>query len=207
LLRGVRFEDVVIEEAIRLDFSQPAATLVESASGDSLYSLLERPEGNVLVLHVNLAKEKGDFTLRPDFARLIGNAIRWLGPRWNPYGMSATTGAAEAIPEADSPRRLTAPDGTQHTLSPQQTIVALDHVGLWSVSAGQGEVEGSAEYVMPANLVDRSESNLRIGNELSAGGIEVGTTSSWWPMWMLLVGVAFLLIVVEWCLYQRRVLV
>jgi hypothetical protein len=207
LLQGVRLEDVVVEGAIRLEFSQPAVSLAESVSGDPLYSLLDRPEGKVLVLHVQLATEKSDLTLRPDFPRLIGNAIRWLAPRRDLVGTSVTTGPGVQLPAADVPRQLTAPDDTRRTLSPEPSIVTLDRAGVWTVSAGQGEAGGAAEFVLPSNLVDRNESDLRIGGDVVSRGIEVAAASDQRPLWMLLVGTAVLLIVAEWCLYHCRVVV
>ena len=78
LLTDVRFEDIVVEEAVKLAFKQPAETLVTTASGDSLYSRLDRPAGQVLVLHVDLDREKSDLALRADFPRLVRQAIREL---------------------------------------------------------------------------------------------------------------------------------
>jgi hypothetical protein len=79
LLAGVRFEDVVVEQALKLQFKQPAQTLAAASSGDPLYSQVIRPGADpVLVLHADLRKEKSDWVLRRDFPRLIEQAVRWL---------------------------------------------------------------------------------------------------------------------------------
>jgi secreted protein with Ig-like and vWFA domain len=81
LLAGVRLEDVVVEQAVKLQFSQAATALAETGAGEPLYSLVERPAGPVLVLHIALEREQSDLVLRRDFPRVIEQAVRWLsGP-------------------------------------------------------------------------------------------------------------------------------
>ena len=69
LLAGVDFGNYVVEQAVRLKFKSATKTLATAASGDALYTALERTAGRVLVLHVNL--DKSDLPRRADFERLV----------------------------------------------------------------------------------------------------------------------------------------
>jgi len=160
LLAGVRLEDVVVEEAVKLRFKQAAVTLVEASSGDSLYSLVERPAGSVLVLHVDLRKEKSDLALRRDFPRLIERAIRGLN------------GAADAPTVA----------------------VASDELAALPENAA----------TLPISIVNRMESDIRAGMNVPRRNVESPAPVREQPLWMLLTGVAVVLLLTEWCLFHRK---
>ena len=165
LLAGVRFEDVVVEEAVKLQFKHPAQTLVAASSGDPLYSLVQRPAGPVLVLHVDLRKDKSDFALRSDFPRLIEQAVRWL------------TGTADSVTlAAGSDEPVTKP----------------------------GRDEPSPE---PVNIVNRVESDIRAGANVPSRDVLSPAPTREQPLWMLLAGLAVVLLLIEWCLFHRRVVV
>jgi len=80
LVDGVDFAGAVIEQAVRLEFAAelPRETIAESASGDPLYSVVHRPDGAIAVVHASLDPDHSDLLLRPDFARLVQNAVHWL---------------------------------------------------------------------------------------------------------------------------------
>jgi hypothetical protein len=165
LLAGVRFEDVVVEEAVKLQFKDPAQTLVAATSGDPLYSLVQRSAGPVLVLHVDLRKDKSDFALRSDFPRLIEQAVRWL------------TGTADSV-----------------TLA----------VGSDEPVTKPGRSEPSPE---PVNIVNRVESDIRAGAKVASRDVPSPAPTREQPLWMLLAGLAVVLLLSEWCLFHRRVVV
>jgi hypothetical protein len=165
LLAGIRFEDVVVEEAVKLQFKDPAQTLVAATSGDPLYSLVQRTAGPVLVLHVDLRKDKSDFALRSDFPRLIEQAVRWL------------TGTADSV-----------------TLA----------VGSDEPVTKPGRSEPSPE---PVNIVNRVESDIRAGAKVASRDVPSPAPTREQPLWMLLAGLAVVLLLSEWCLFHRRVVV
>ncbi len=161
LLAGVRFEDVVVEEAVKLQFKQPAETLVEASSGDPLCSLIQRPAGPVLVLHVDLRKDKSDLALRSDFPRLIEQAVRWL------------TGTADSI----------------------------------TLAAGSDEPVSTLGRDEPVNIVNQVESDIRAGADVASRDVPSPAPTREQPLWMLLAGLAVVLLFVEWCLFHRRLVV
>jgi len=205
LLSGVDFTGVVVEEAARLQFKAEAQTIVASASGDSLYSAIERPAGRVVVLHVKLAPENSDLTLRTDFPVLIANAVRWLTPAWESHRASATTDEVIALAESDSKQSLKSDDAEVEIVA-GQSIALLDRAGVWDLPK-QGENQGNGQSVLPSNLTNSSESDLRIREGAESDKLTPVEPINDGPLWMLLVGVAVVLLFVEWCLYHRKVIV
>jgi hypothetical protein len=63
LMSGVDLADVVFERASQLRFQLPARSLAVTASGDAVYSVLDRPEGSVLVFHASLRREHSDLVI------------------------------------------------------------------------------------------------------------------------------------------------
>ena len=216
LLAGVDFGNYVVEQAVRLKFKSATKTLVTAASGDALVTALERTEGRVLVLHVNL--DKSDLPRRADFERLLDNAIHWLSHSDVPEPASSTTDDVVGLLAADSPRHLIQPNPDYDvSLAAQQNFVVLDRVGVWQVvdQPLEGETTNSRgpELVLPSNLTNSRESDLRSApGSASAeenGALAFGPSGAVpaQPLWRLLVSVVIGVLVVEWCLFHRRVVV
>lgn len=217
LLTDVRFQDVVVEAAVKLAFKQPAETLVSAASGDPLYSRLDRSAGPVLVLHVDLDREKSDLALRADFARLVRQAVRVLTGTANGGGVAVRSDVLVSLQGTEN-AQLVSQDGRALDLpkSPQRrALFALDSVGVWPVEAvwplavrqRSDWPDGGAAPALPVNLVSRSESDLRAGADVPSRDVESPAPTRQRPLWMWLAGAAALLLSVEWCLFHRRVVV
>jgi hypothetical protein len=200
LLASVRFQDIVVERATRLIFKEPASVLAESSSGDALYSMIQRPTGRILVLHVNLEKNRSDLVMRPEFPILVDNALRWLCEE-NEQATFATT-VTQTIPvtASDAVRILATPEGLKSTLAPHQSFAALDRVGLWTGTGGAADLE------LPINLLNRGESDLRVGSEVPSSELKMAAEIRQ-PLWMLLVFIALIGLSLEWCLHHRRITV
>ncbi len=207
LLAGVDFAGAVVEKAVRLDFKadMPVETVVESASGDPLYSAIDRPEGRIAVLHVKLDTDASDLTRRPDFSTLVDNAVRWLNPAPKAYQASTTTDEVVALAPSESPRKLTTnEDGPGPEIAAGQSLTLLDHVGVWKDPGG---ASADSPHILACNLASASESDLRVREGAQSDVLETVEPTSDQPLWMLLIGIAILLISVEWCLFHRRVVV
>ena len=76
LMAHVRLDNVLLPEARRLTPQPGAHVLVASAAEDPLYFWIDRPQGDVLVLSVNL--DRGDLPLRTAFPILMTNALNWF---------------------------------------------------------------------------------------------------------------------------------
>ncbi len=75
LMAHVRLDNVLMPEARQLKITAPKfQALATSLTNDPLYASIDRPEGKVLVLTVNL--EKGDLPLQTAFPIMVANAPR-----------------------------------------------------------------------------------------------------------------------------------
>jgi len=210
LLTGVDFAGVVVKQAVRLDFKAdvPAQTLVESASGDPLYSAIDRPEGRIAVLHVHLDADNSDLALRPDFPMLIANAVRWLKPASETHQAAVTTDEVVPLASSDSPRRLTMKKGdSEREIAVGQTMTLFNRAGVWNDPTGQAGNSDNSPRVMACNVANSSEGDLRVRDDAQSDALVTVEPTSDQPLWVLLVGIAILLISVEWCLFHRRVVV
>jgi hypothetical protein len=218
LMAHVRLDNVLMPEARKLTVTvkepMKTNTLVASAGGEPLYLAIDRPEGKVLVLTVNL--DKGDLPLQTAFPIMVANALGWFSGNKGELREAVASGA---LTEFDLPGAgtydLHRPDGPTQPLPNQGTRVTLgplDHCGVWSVARRPGSGEGSArekagpkpDFEVACNLASRRESDLRPPKkwtpkaDLARGGFGGR------PIWYGLIIGAWALVSAEWFLYQRR---
>jgi hypothetical protein len=211
----VRLDNVLLPEARKLSFTAAAGkpkVLAGSITGDALFAQIERPGGNVVVLTVNL--DFGDLPFRTAFPILISNTLsEFAGGRGELQEALATGATAEVnVPSLASVRDLVlrAPDGGTQKLpsaASRFTIGPLDQAGIWSV-ADAGAPETPPVQRFACNVMSRTGSDLRAPADLAivqstdhsdlVGGV-FGR-----PVWFTLIALAWLLVIVEWYLYQRR---
>ena len=72
-------------------------------TGEPLFSALERPEGKVLILSVNL--DKGDLPLRTAFPILATNALNWFAGARGELREAYATGAIAEITLPTTPAK------------------------------------------------------------------------------------------------------
>ncbi|HUR54560.1 MAG TPA: BatA and WFA domain-containing protein [Gemmataceae bacterium] len=207
----VRLDNVLMPEAKKLNFTPAAGkpqVLAGAVSGDPLYVLIDRPEGRVVVLTVNL--DLGDLPFRTAFPILALNAIGVFTSTAGEIREALPTGAtAETTLPQSGEYVLRDPDGVAKKLPSgggKVTIGPFDKCGVWAV-APEGEKKMPIdEYAV--NLMSRAESDLRPpeGITASASVADAGLVSGFLgrPIWWYLIGLAVLLAAVEWYLYQRR---
>jgi von Willebrand factor type A domain/Aerotolerance regulator N-terminal len=233
LMRHIRLDNVVVPEARKLTLKRPAQILAESAQGDPLYALVDRPEGSasghgkVVVLTVDL--EKSDLPLQTAFPIMMTNLLNWFGGTKGELREALPAGAVADVelpiekPGA-SERILVAPDGRERALNvpsgaTKATIGPLDHAGVWSVvrrpvhdrktrDTGTRPTE-PAEIVtdLACNLADRRESDLRPAPGIADRPASLASGLGGLlvrPIWYYLLASAWLLTSWEWFLYQRR---
>ncbi len=210
LMAHLRFDNVLMPEARQLSFSAAAGkphVLASALTGEPLYCALDRPEGKVLVLTVNL--DLGDLPLRTAFPILATNALGWFAGGRGELREALATGATTEVSLPTSPGGdllLRNPDGQTRPLPAgvtRTTIGPLDRCGIWSVVPATPEAKPVHEIA--CNLANRAESDLRPPEALASDG-EVsraaGLTGR--PIWFYLLALAWLLAAAEWYLYQRR---
>jgi hypothetical protein len=207
-------------EARQLKLNAPKVqVLATSLTNDPLYAAIDRPEGKVLVLTVNL--EKGDLPLQTAFPIMVANALGWFAGTKGELRESLSTGAVtdlELPPSADAARgglALLAPDGRSRPLpvsGNKVTVGPLDQCGVWSIvrpSSDASKVGAKGQEApkplleVACNLASRPESDLRSPLPTTSRASLVSGFGGW-PIWVALCAVALALAGLEWYLYQRR---
>jgi hypothetical protein len=211
LMAHVRLDNVLMPEARALTFTPSAGKpriLAAALNGEPLLVALDRPQGKVVVLTVNL--DKGDLPLRTAFPILVTNALNWFAGEHSELREALATGSTTEVTLPDpigNTYLLQSPDGQTRKLPPgvqKTTVGPLDRCGVWSIVADKPDAEPIQEIA--CNLANRDESDLRPPESLPSWGEEptraLGFTDR--PIWFYLLAAAWLLIALEWYLYQRR---
>ena len=226
----VRLDNVVMPEARKLVPTQPELTQVLAAavSTDPLFFAVNRPEGKVLVMTVNL--DKGDLPLRTAFPIFVGNALHWFAGNKSDLRESLATGSVTTVTSSDFASQmrgnqivLTDPSGLRKSLPmivDKTTLGPLDQCGIWKVEEEQpisitsptaNESRSSSGPLMEiaCNLSNSTESDIRPPNELLSEKATPSRMLSGFgsrPIWFWLSLLALGLTSIEWWLYQRRVI-
>ena len=220
LMAHVRLDNVLMPEARQLKINAPKVqVLATSLTNDPLYAAIDRPEGKVLVLTVNL--EKGDLPLQTAFPIMVANALGWFAGTKGELRESLSTGVVTDIelpPSAEAAKgglALLAPDGRSKPLpvsGNKVTVGPLDQCGVWSIvrpstdpskSASKGQEAPKPLLEVACNLASRPESDLRSSLPKTSQASMVSGFGGW-PIWVMLAATALALAGLEWYLYQRR---
>ena len=236
LMAHVRLDNVLMPEARQLTPTRPDDTkiLAEAVTKEPIFFAVNRPEGKVLVLTVNL--DKGDLPLRTAFPITVANALHWFAGNKGDLRESLPTGSLTTLTASDFARptkgealSLRSPTGELKPLPinvEKLTIGPLDQCGVWSiVAAGQesgvrGQESDKANSPQPSsinqplleiacNLANVAESDIRPSEELLETKVAVSPVLAGLgsrPMWFWLLLLGLVLTTVEWRLYQSRVI-
>jgi hypothetical protein len=209
LMAHVRLDNVVLPEARKLTFTPAAGQpqiLAGAVTGDPLFVLIDRPEGKVIVLTVNL--DLGDLPFRTAFPILAMNTLGFFTSGVGELREALPTGAtAEVTVPATGQFLLRSPDGTTRPLpaGAKTTIGPFDRCGVWSVMPDAPDAVPLEEFAV--NLMNKAESDLRPPEGLAETTVvEAGLGGGFLgrPAWWYLIGLAFAVAALEWYLYQRR---
>jgi hypothetical protein len=199
LLHGLAMHEVLIDEAVQWQWRESGESLLATAAGEPLYGRLDRPTGPVLLLGID--PRKSDLALRSDFSQFVGNAIRGLTPPASqPRAAFRTSDVATFGPE-EVGRRLVTPAGEAISLGETPTVIALAQTGLWQLTTDD-TLEPAA--TLASNLANARESNLQPPAGLRAVELQLLRLPRESPLWMLLIGMAVVLLVADACLFHRR---
>jgi hypothetical protein len=215
LMGHVRLDNVLFPEAHKLTFTPAAGKpqiLASAVTGDPMFALIERPEGKVAVLTVNL--DKGDLPFRTAFPILAMNCLNAFtsgsGDLREAFATGVTTDVTLPAAAAGTAEfLLRSPAGVTRKLpvgGGKVTLGPFDHCGVWAIvplAAGAAPIE---EYAV--NLMNKTESDLRPSDVSSvpATAAEAGLAGGFLggPAWWYLALAAWALVAFEWYLYQRR---
>ena len=150
---------------------------------------IDRPQGRVVVIAGDLAA--GNLPSHGAFSQLLDQALDWLDgqPPWlagRVSNLSPPEPVAAGGPGESSPAEAKGPS----------TQVA--------------EAKGSSRQVAEAKGSSRQVENLsyaadiRVPDNLSSEASAVAVERPWPPLWIGPAALAAALVIIEWCLYQRR---
>jgi hypothetical protein len=209
LMAHVRLDNVLMPEARKLTFTPAAGKpqiLAGSITGDPLFALIDRPEGKVVVLTVNL--DLSDLPFRTAFPILAMNTLGYFTSQGDLREALAAGATAEVTLPSVGVFQLRSPDGSMKKLPDGGGKLALgpfDKCGVWSVVS---DSPGTPQEEFAVNLMNKAESDVRPPEGLTtvATAIDTGFVSGFLgrPVWWYLIGLALVLVVAEWYLYQRR---
>jgi hypothetical protein len=217
----IRLDNVLMPEAHKLTLKGPAHVLAESASGDPLYAVLERPDGQGKVVVLTVDLDKSDLPLQTAFPIMMTNLLsEFRGSKGELREAVAGGSVAEVVLPVESDpavvRALRSPDGREQALVvpagvTKVAIGPLERCGIWSIVRHSppktaGTSPGSPDVLaeLACNLADRRESDLRPAEGLPERTTSLAAGFAVRPIWYYLVASAWLLTCWEWFLYQRR---
>ena len=227
LLNHVRLDNVLMPDALVIQPKVEFKALVESVSGAPLYLQIPRTEGDVIVLSVNL--DQGDLPLRTAFPIMLTNALSWFTDGKGELVEALATGNTTELSlppdlqllaqDNENQLLLTSPTGLKKRINIETSVAMigpLGEAGLWTLSQPLTDEEAAAEqdgtsgsnaapvFRIACNLNSPNESNLRAAQNIMPRQEVLQSRFGGRPIWFYLVVLAFVLIMAEWFLFERR---
>jgi hypothetical protein len=220
LMTHVRLDNVIFPNTKKLTFlTQTAKPIASCVGGESLFATLSHGDKKAVVLGVNL--EQSDLAFRTVFPILASNAIAWFSSQSGELSLAISGGdtarlnrslSASALPEN---LWLISP-GLQVKRQSGSTAGPLKETGVWELFEWDANGNPTAETLRATgklvdryavNLASSSETDLRNANESDRAPMQT-SIASWfsYPPWYYLAILIGSLLVLEWGMYQRRVL-
>jgi hypothetical protein len=212
ILRHVPLDYVYVARGLVLRAPDEAEVLIEGPQGPLL---LRHARGGRHCLVLSFAVEDSTWWQRASFPVFAYNAIRFLGgggvterERVRP-GDTLRVVLPEGVPEA----RLYAPDGSTATIVPDASGTSFFNgtrrAGVYQVRYRHAGEQRTDYYAV--NLTDARESDVRPrgADELGTPGIAAGHAieTATPEIWRWFVGAALLILLFEWYVYNRRVMI
>ncbi len=222
LMFSVQMSNVDILESFPLTGPDGSASLIDSIGG-SVMMIGPRGGFQDLVLGYPLIEidDDGDpvantnWSLRLSFPLFIQNVLSQLGGSSLFRASHASSPGTLVKLKTQLPYKtvtVETPDGSTTRLIPGDdnsfVFASTERSGIYTVR----EPGQSVDHLFPINLFDRRESNLKVRDDLDIGYEEIsGSVANYKParkdIWPWLVAAALVVLIVEWYIYNRRVLI
>lgn len=222
ILASVQMGSVTIINSSILEGPQGSLTLIESSNGP-IGVLAPRDSYQDLVLGFSIVEigDQGDSVINSDWPKklsfpiFIQNVIANLGGAAR-YANILNVKPGDLLKlkrnEGVEQLEVTSPDGRKEMVeSPDQSAFqfsATERSGIYQVTNPKTE---KLQSLIPVNLLSATESDLHVRETLDLGYAEykkiqtrVPSRKEWWP-WLLALGL--MLLIAEWLVYNRRVLI
>lgn len=220
LMTHVRLDNVMFPGTKKLTLlTQTAKPIASCVGGESLFATLSHGDKKAVVLGVNL--EQSDLAFRTVFPILASNAIAWFSSQSGELSLAISGGDTARLNRSLS---ASAPPENLWLISPGlqvkrqsgSTAGPLKETGVWELFEWDANGNPTAETLRATgklvdryavNLASSSETDLRNANESDRAPMQT-SIASWfsYPPWYYLAILIGSLLVLEWGMYQRRVL-
>lgn len=197
VLSGVDPATVALERARAVE-SDAWTPVARSATGVPLVSVQETTQARGVMLGFGFLEAESNVALQPAFPVLVVNAIEWLArPKLSAQlrpGVVAVDAALTRVISADGQSLPITPFGDAQ-------LVQFPAPGLYLAEGG------GMRTTFAVNVGDPQVSNVgqtSLSEAALAQGAAARAEDPWWP-WI--VGLAFLLVLVEWWTWHRRITV
>ncbi len=213
VLRHVSLDYVYIGKMLVLKMPSQAQTLIEGPRGPALTRYAKDGRHYMILA---FAVENSTWWEKPSFPVFAYNALRYLGSGGAEVEQGPTRPGDTLrmqLPEGVTQATLTQPDNSSTTVEPDAAGMVYyggaRQVGTYKVSYGSGE--SAKKDVYAVNLEDPFESDirprgaedLRLTHVTAGKSIETATPE----VWRWFVGGALLVALLEWYIYNRRVMI
>jgi Ca-activated chloride channel homolog len=197
VLNGVDPTTVSIERARTVE-SDVWTPIAKSATGTPLVSVAETPEHRRVLLGFGSNEAESNVALQPAFPVLMVNALDWLARP--SLGGQVRPGV---VPLPAAVGHLTSPDGKAVAVTTfgDTRLAKIVTPGLY-LAEGGGMRSALAVNVGDPQVSNVSRTSLSATTLASTDAVE--TNDPWWPV---LIAIAFVLGLVEWWTWQRRITV
>jgi hypothetical protein len=234
LMMHVRLDNVSFPNTKKLAFvSEQAHSLASSVGGESIYATVPHGDQKALVLGVNL--EQSDIAFRTVFPILASNAMAWFSGQSGELSLAVAAGNSTVRKSNDDIRLGETAMENLWLVSPTnhverqvgQTTRALTQTGVWELIPSKSDRTPSNPKIdahevpsaeslrnnndrverLAVNLANADETDIRSESE-SQGDQSLSSFAAWfsYPIWFYLALLIGLVLVLEWGMYQRRVL-
>ena len=197
VLTGVDPTTVAIERARTVE-SDMWTPIAKSATGTPLVSVAETPEYRRVLLGFGSAEPESNVALQPAFPVLMVNALEWLARP--SLGAQVRPGV---VPLNAVVAHLTSPDGktVDVTTFGDTRLARIVTPGLYLAEGG------GMRSALAVNVGDPQVSNVSRTSLSAATLASTAAEQSNDPWWPVLIAIAFVLGLVEWWTWQRRITV
>lgn len=210
LLRYVALDYVWVAAGSKLQVPKAAQKLIEGPDGPVLVRYTKDGR-NYLVL--SFPPEKSTWPLKMSFPVFLYNAVRYFGDADLLSDQAPTRPGDPLLVQvpADAPKTtIERPDGRKDIVlpDPQQIAryAATHRVGVYRAEPG---IPGRDRFAV--NLVDSAESDIAPRTDFQIGGItpQIGEAikTATPEIWRWFVGAALVVALLEWYIYNRRVMI
>ncbi len=207
-ISGMR--DVNIARARNLDLQEDDRVIASAIGGAPMIVVRENMAQRLMAIAFDIGDT--DFALRVGYPVLLLNAVDWFTRDSSSLVEAFHSGATWFVPIGDRTAEtveVTAPNGSVFEANASNGFAVFygNQVGFYAIRNGEQVTQ------IAANLADTDESRIAPPEALSLPGIDVSealddaSLDLAFDPWMILIALAFVIILIEWWSWNRRVTV